>query len=127
MGFFSVDTSLNEEEGKRDTRSGEEEDRLRVYRDVLGLEGLFYIPHFLTSEEERELLGKVDEAEWSNVLKRRVQHYGFRYDYASRSVSLQDRIGPLPEWTNFIVERLQSLEIRMGSDEDSFIWETPPD
>jgi alkylated DNA repair dioxygenase AlkB len=39
-------------------------------------------------------------------LKRRVQHYGYKYDYRSRSVDLSMYVGPLPE---FAVEAAKLL------------------
>jgi len=40
----------------------------------------------------------VDAQPWLHDLERRVQHYGFRYDYRSRSVDLAMRLGELPAW-----------------------------
>ena len=48
--------------------------------------GLIYRPDFITEEEEKKLLACIDENEWSNELQRRVQHYGWRYDYTKRRI-----------------------------------------
>jgi len=58
--------------------------------------GLRYCPEFIAAEEEAALLHLIDNETWLDDLKRRVQHYGFRYNYKQRSVSPDDRIGPLP-------------------------------
>lgn len=44
-------------------------------------EGLIYVPDFVSVAEQVKLLSAIDEREWSQELKRRVQHYGYRYDY----------------------------------------------
>ena len=43
---------------------------------------------------------------WRAGLRRRVQHYGWAYDYRARRVSASDRIGPLPGWLASEAERL---------------------
>ena len=60
--------------------------------------GLVYKPDFITEEEETKLLACVDGAEWSTELRRRVQHYGWRYDYRQRQIDESMRLGELPEW-----------------------------
>jgi alkylated DNA repair dioxygenase AlkB len=62
------------------------------------IEGLQYIPAFLTPAEQSRLLDEVDARPWLTELKRRVQHYGYRYDYRSRSVDRSLYLGPLPDW-----------------------------
>ena len=45
--------------------------------------GLVFCEGFLTPEEESLCIERIDAAEglWLNDLSRRVQHYGWRYDY----------------------------------------------
>ena len=45
--------------------------------------GLYYLKDFLSPAEQLECVKHVDAADdkWLNDLKRRVQHYGWRYDY----------------------------------------------
>jgi len=50
--------------------------------------GLKYIESYITKEEEHELLAKIDESQWLIDLKRRVQHYGYKYDYKSKKLIL---------------------------------------
>ena len=68
--------------------------------------GLRYLPDLLPSSEREALLARIDGAPWSADLRRRVQHYGWRYDYRSRRVAPSDRIGPLPEWLGAIAADL---------------------
>ena len=58
--------------------------------------GLVYRPNFLGEEAEQRLVEWIDMQAWSNELKRRVQHYGWRYDYGGRRVDPSMRLGKLP-------------------------------
>ena len=60
--------------------------------------GLEYHPDFLADSEEGRLLAHIDNSEWLADLSRRVLHFGYKYDYTSRSLDETARIGPLPEW-----------------------------
>ena len=68
--------------------------------------GLVYKPDFITEEEETKLLACIDGAEWSTELQRRVQHYGWRYDYKQRRIDESMRLGELPEWARELGRRL---------------------
>jgi len=46
--------------------------------------GLRYLADFITPEQHDELLQSVDAEPWLTDLKRRVQHYGYKYDYPAR-------------------------------------------
>lgn len=61
---------------------------------------------FISIEEERELLAAIDAQPWNNDLKRRTQHYGWRYDYSKRSGS-SEYLGPLPLF-------LEQYAVRVG-------------
>ncbi|UEM19936.1 alpha-ketoglutarate-dependent dioxygenase AlkB [Skermanella mucosa] len=68
--------------------------------------GLTLIDDWIGKSDEDQLLGLVDAGNWRNDLKRRVQHFGYRYDYRARSVSLADHLGPLPGWLAMLAGRL---------------------
>ncbi|MFF0446664.1 alpha-ketoglutarate-dependent dioxygenase AlkB [Streptomyces sp. NPDC004609] len=76
----------------------------------LAVPGLRYVPDWLDPAACRELLSHIDGAEWSTELRRRVQHYGHRYDYGRRSVTSDSRTPdpapPLPPWALDLAERL---------------------
>ena len=67
--------------------------------------GVVYEP-FLTDEECQVLLASINKCSWMNDLKRRVQHYGWKYDYTSRSLSEDMRIGALPDFLADVATRL---------------------
>lgn len=79
-----------------------------VIPNVREVPGLIYVSGFLGPNEQAETLAAVDSAEWSNDLKRRVQHYGWRYDYTNRRVSKDMDIGELPRWADDLAERLHA-------------------
>ena len=60
--------------------------------------GLLYIENYITADVQDELLAHVDEGLWLEDLKRRVQHYGFKYNYKARKVDMSMRVGELPKW-----------------------------
>jgi alkylated DNA repair dioxygenase AlkB len=60
--------------------------------------GIIYLPNFITAETEDLLAQHLDLASWNNDLKRRVQHFGYRYDYKARRVTTDSHLGPLPAW-----------------------------
>lgn len=68
--------------------------------------GLMYVEQFLTSDEQDAGLRAVDESPWLLDLRRRVQHYGYRYDYKARRVDPSMYLGPLPEFASGIAEKL---------------------
>ena len=68
--------------------------------------GLIYRPDFITEEEELRLMDYIDRGMWSTELQRRVQHYGWRYDYKKRRIDASMELGELPEWAREIARRL---------------------
>lgn len=68
--------------------------------------GLQFVMDFVSEAEERTLLQAIDALPWSNELQRRVQHYGWRYDYKAKAVDLNSRIAPLPSWAEQLARKL---------------------
>src|SRR5436190_21173243 len=68
--------------------------------------GLKYITGFVAEPDEAALLAVVDAEPWPPDLKRRVQHYGYRYDYKARKVDPSMYLGPLPAWAQPLADRL---------------------
>ncbi len=74
--------------------------------DVHDIRGLRYTPDFLTSDEATRVVEFIDRGNWQDDLSRRVQHFGYRYDYKSRGIDEGMRADPLPEWAVRIGNRL---------------------
>lgn len=71
-------------------------------------EGLTYLENYISEDEADRLVQKIDATPWRADLKRRVQHYGYRYDYKARQARREDYLGPLPELYQQLAERLTS-------------------
>ncbi len=71
--------------------------------DIPGLE---YLPNFISAEEERALMKAIDDQPWLDDLKRRIQHYGYKYDYKARAVTPDSYLGPLPDWLEPVTRKL---------------------
>ncbi|WP_343558106.1 alpha-ketoglutarate-dependent dioxygenase AlkB [Sphingobacterium sp.] len=74
--------------------------------DLSAILGLLYIPNFITRIEEKNLLSAINGEEWLNDLKRRVQHYGYKYDYRARSLNYSMYLGDLPNWSIPLTKRI---------------------
>lgn len=59
--------------------------------------GLRYFAGWLTAGAGDALLSHIDAAAWSTELRRRVQHYGHRYDYGRRNVATGSGAPTAPE------------------------------
>ena len=70
------------------------------------IHGLGYRVDYINEKQHNWLLNKIDKQPWLNDLKRRVQHYGFKYDYRARKVNLNMRIGELPKWLKVLSQKL---------------------
>lgn len=77
--------------------------------------GLTLLPNYISKEEEVDLLKSINKQSWSTQLSRRVQHYGYRYDYKNKNPA--EKLGDLPEWSEFIVDRIQ--QTIKGSDPET--------
>ncbi|MNX56256.1 hypothetical protein D3C86_870440 [compost metagenome] len=82
---------------------------LQIARDTGWPAGLSLVENFLSPEEELQIVAQIDNASWQHSLKRRVQHYGWRYDYTKRRIDVDERLGPLPFWADDLAKRLLSL------------------
>ena len=48
-------------------------------------QGARLVPAIVTEAEEQRILLRIADAPWLTDLSRRVQHYGYRYDYRARN------------------------------------------
>jgi alkylated DNA repair dioxygenase AlkB len=54
------------------------------------------------------LIEQIDAEKWLIELKRRVQHYGYKYDYKARKIDESMQINQIPSWADFMVQRLKN-------------------
>ena len=87
--------------------------RTRRFQVQIGyVPGLKYVQDFISLEEEQRLIQTIDECTWdTDSLRRRVQQYGWRYDYKDRKVDISNRLGPLPAWAEVLALRLFSSKL----------------
>ena len=96
--FQAKPSPKNEKESQPSTKNKEAIDEIC---------GLQYIENYLTEFRHEWLLAEIDKHEWLTDLKRKVQHYGFKYDYKARKVNHDMHIGELPEWLKKLSQKLQ--------------------
>ena len=71
---------------------------------MIGPNNIHNIKGFITIEQSKDLIEFIDKQEWDDKsLSRRVQHYGYRYDYKSRNL---EKTNPIPEEFSFILKDL---------------------
>ena len=68
--------------------------------------GMYYMPGFLEHTDELELIDRINAGQWRHDLERRVQHYGWIYDYRTRTITSEMKLGALPVWVGSIAKRL---------------------
>ena len=68
--------------------------------------GLDYRENYIDEHQHDWLLAEIDKHQWLDDLKRRVQHYGFKYDYKARRVDMGMHLGELPEWLKRLSQKL---------------------
>ncbi len=90
----------------------------------LAVPGLMYIDDFLTPEEEASLIEEINMKPWDTSIKRRVQHYGYRYDYASKKAL--ENIGKLPDFTLPVIKRIMDRKLMSREPEQLIINEYKP-
>lgn len=72
------------------------------------ISGLVFIENFISDKEHNDLWIAINESIWLDDLKRRVQHYGYKYDYKKRSIDKSMYVGELPSWSKSIIDKLIS-------------------
>jgi alkylated DNA repair dioxygenase AlkB len=72
---------------------------------------LYYVENYISASEEKILLRNIDRQKWDDSLKRRVQHYGYKYSYRNRQIDQSSQIGNIPNWLNDLSSKLQKDNI----------------
>jgi alkylated DNA repair dioxygenase AlkB len=77
----------------------------------LVIPGLRYQSGYVGEVEQAQLVAAIEQQPWITDLKRRVQHYGYRYDYTRHKVDRAMYLGPLPAWLAPLAQRLLDDDI----------------
>ena len=76
------------------------------------IEGLSYLESFINKLESEEILKEIDALPWlsgDGALSRRTQHYGYLYNYKSRSIP--EMATPFPSFASKLAKRLSKLGV----------------
>jgi len=92
----------------------------------MAVPGLRYLPEYVEESEEEGLLAAIDAQPWLSDLKRRVQHYGYRYDYKARKVDPASYLGPLPAWALPLAGRLAEEGLMPSAPDQLIVNEYEP-
>jgi alkylated DNA repair dioxygenase AlkB len=68
--------------------------------------GLSYFPDYINSNDEQQLLEIINQQLWSTKEQRRIQEYGYKYDYYKGSFASSTYLGSLPDWLQGIATRI---------------------
>ena len=82
--------------------------------DNLEVRGLSTYDDFISEDDALRIINKIDECKWlsgENALKRRTQHYGYEYDYKTRSASMLKVVEPIPEFLIGVCDKLKVLGV----------------
>lgn len=94
------------------------------------ISGLDYIPNWISEQEHNNLLAAIDTMPWETTLKRRVQQYGFLYDYRkakNMTMSHKDNyLGELPLFLDLIAQRLFDEKIFLEKPDEVLVNEYLP-
>eukprot|EP01095_Lingulamoeba_sp_RSL-Kostka_P000826 TRINITY_DN1109_c0_g1_i2.p1 TRINITY_DN1109_c0_g1~~TRINITY_DN1109_c0_g1_i2.p1 ORF type:complete len:314 (-),score=90.96 TRINITY_DN1109_c0_g1_i2:106-1047(-) len=78
------------------------------------MDGLYYVPNFISKQEALELLDNIDsnEEHWifeqvteESTLNRRTMQYGWKYNYLTREVDKMSL--SVPDWLKLLIQRLE--------------------
>ena len=71
--------------------------------------GLAYIPDYITEAQQAYVIEEIDKHPWSTELKRRVQHYGYKYDYTYKNINESMKVEGLTPWMLFYASKLTNF------------------
>jgi len=78
----------------------------KIMNDISMIQGLTYVSNFIDKLEVKSFIDAINSEQWLSDIKRRVQHYGYKYDYKARSIDYSMFIGQLPHWAMTMAQRL---------------------
>lgn len=107
--------------------------RVCTTMDLLGEERQGAVPpgarlrrDLIDVDEEAALLAFLDAGDWSTELQRRVQHFGYRYDYKAGRVTADSYLGPLPPPVSRMAGRLVRAGLMSGMPDQAIANEYRP-
>ena len=71
--------------------------------------GLLLIKDFISAAEEKQLLDYVNSQKWQEVRLRKMQHYGYSFNYQVNNVNRTKEGASIPQPFHFLIERMKVL------------------
>jgi len=81
------------------------------------LPGMIVISEFITRHDEERLLNAIDtQGTWdASEIRRRTQHYGYRYHYTGAKRGELTKADEFPAWSEFLLDRIhERLDLEKG-------------
>lgn len=97
-----------------------------LFKEENNVAGLKYIQNYIPVEHENKLINLIDAQNWNLDLKRRNQHYGYKYDYTARSIDSSCYLGEMPDWIDELCRKLHSESIFIQKPDQVIINEYLP-
>ncbi len=73
--------------------------------------GLIYIPNFISDMQQDFIVADLDNHRWSTELSRRVQHFGYKYDYRNRSIDETMKAAAMLPWMKVYGQKLVERQL----------------
>lgn len=70
--------------------------------------GLIIVDDFVSEEEEKDIKTWLDQQQWTKLMNRRVQHFGFEFVYGANNVNKTDKIRDMPSNENETFAKINS-------------------
>lgn len=114
-GVFAAFAELDEEAAPRARQPPPQPLPAVTSAVEVGVPGLALLAGFISEAEEDEVLRLVDEGgAWEHLAKRRVQHHGAAFSYATRGVVPGTELRPLPGWARALATRVERAARELG-------------
>jgi alkylated DNA repair dioxygenase AlkB len=84
---------------------------------VNGIDGLVYVPEFLTVQDEQRLIQSIDRERWDTQLNRWRQQYGYVYDHKRQGVRVDQPVAAIPPWLVPVIETVVARRIMTRVDQ----------
>ena len=96
-------------------------DQIKV-KQISKVSGLYYTANLITNFDE--LIKKLDKNNWSSLTvsanSRKVQHYGYLYDYVSKKINIPTT--PLPYFLTELANELTNICKQLNLIDDNYIF-----
>lgn len=77
-----------------------------IMQQASKINGLKIYFDYISKDYENELVEMIDKNTWLSDLSRRVQHYGYKYDYKARRIDSSLFLGKIPSWLEVLSKEL---------------------